>query len=759
MTRVFLNNIPFSNVHFVENTVNTIVCNSIKEEFFGISTISLNGQDILCEQEDSNIVKINVVIENKEYKDVPFKLVIKKDAKPAVAINKNTLNNPVIVEKKIKQEIIKEAATQNEEIEIPLINVEVELIKEQLEEKDITIDSLKNEIKKLSEKRKINENQQKQVIQESIKNTIEQGVEKYKQKLLEDFFNANNEQEKIKELLIENTIRDLENIFNEKYIESVASIRDTTTDEVKNYTQTFLSNLEKTLEEQHTKDLSELQTIVETTIKSDLFLVTDELKNTIESKNDSNKVELFNRLEQYKQNVKEDILNLFENNENLLRLKIEKDFDEKLFETKKDLVENYITNLDKNNELLKSEIFEQLQAIEQKVDRKRVEQIKFDSNELIAEAIRALLEEDSRVGNRLSKFKDTLLKDIQKAAESYTKEANSRMMRYAEMMSGGGSVAVNYARGGIMSGDLNITGRYLSAGKDLYSIFSTITASGGGGGTGRDDVNTAVITNSGNWNSAYKLAVNTLPVPKIIFSRNNTTIPHLSGIGDSMVNAGNFTLWQYPRVVTQGLTQDLLNNYSIFVEMAIFKNKKKTGGNTTSGYTTPNPYPDVKPWGNYFWTRSGGNTLAAALGFDRYNQLPVTSINEVIDLSPCFHNHFRSVDVSYLDSTSVDDRDFKFLNCIVPINSRNARIDSRITRLGYDRIYKSMYVAFRYIAWLPEANGGRGQIVEGPLSPTVRVANTRWPFNTDPFNSSLKGFAVVTPNAAFNREDFNCTFV
>ena len=263
--------------------------------------------------------------------------------------------------------------------------------------------------------------------------------------------------------------------------------------------------------------------------------------------------------------------------------------------------------------------------------------------------------------------------------------------------------------------------------------------------------------NSNLWNEAYKLAVNTLPVPKIIFSKSGTVIPHLSGIGESMVNAGNFSLLQYPRVVTQGLTQDLLDNYSIFVEMVIFKGKNKSYGNTTSGYTTPNPYPDVKPWGNYFWTRSGGNTLAESIS--RYNQLPVTSINEVIDLSPCFHNHFRSVDVSYLDSTSVNDQDFKFLNCIVPINSKHAKIDFRITRLGYDRIYKSMYVAFRYIAWLPEANGGRGQIVEGPLSPTVRVANTRWPFNTDHFNSSLKGFAVVTPNGAFIRDNFSCTFV
>jgi len=43
---------------------------------------------------------------------------------------------------------------------------------------------------------------------------------------------------------------------------------------------------------------------------------------------------------------------------------------------------------------------------------------------------------------------------------------------------GGGSVAVQYANGGTMRGDLNVTGKYLSAGVDL----STLIGSGGGGG-------------------------------------------------------------------------------------------------------------------------------------------------------------------------------------------------------------------------------------------------------------------------------------
>lgn len=43
---------------------------------------------------------------------------------------------------------------------------------------------------------------------------------------------------------------------------------------------------------------------------------------------------------------------------------------------------------------------------------------------------------------------------------------------------GGGSVAVQYAKGGTMDGDLNVTGKFLSGGKDLSSIFTSTSGSG-----------------------------------------------------------------------------------------------------------------------------------------------------------------------------------------------------------------------------------------------------------------------------------------
>ena len=52
---------------------------------------------------------------------------------------------------------------------------------------------------------------------------------------------------------------------------------------------------------------------------------------------------------------------------------------------------------------------------------------------------------------------------------------------------GGGSVAVQYANGGIMRGDLNVTGKYLSGGIDLSTIIGSGGSSGGGGLSGTTD--------------------------------------------------------------------------------------------------------------------------------------------------------------------------------------------------------------------------------------------------------------------------------
>jgi hypothetical protein len=69
-----------------------------------------------------------------------------------------------------------------------------------------------------------------------------------------------------------------------------------------------------------------------------------------------------------------------------------------------------------------------------------------------------------------------------------------------QLYAGSGSVAQQFANGGIMNGDLNVTGQYLSAGVNLLDIFT-----GGGGGAGDAAVNSLVHSNSGKWESTYTI--------------------------------------------------------------------------------------------------------------------------------------------------------------------------------------------------------------------------------------------------------------
>ena len=90
--------------------------------------------------------------------------------------------------------------------------------------------------------------------------------------------------------------------------------------------------------------------------------------------------------------------------------------------------------------------------------------------------------------------------DLEKSISNRFNLELANVRRIIELSSGGGSVAVQFANGGIMRGNLNVTGQILSAGVDLATIFS------GGGGGGDAAVNTLVHSSSANWNSAYNIA-------------------------------------------------------------------------------------------------------------------------------------------------------------------------------------------------------------------------------------------------------------
>lgn len=477
--------------------------------------------------------------------------------------------------------------------------------------------------------------------------------------------------------------------------------------------------------------------------------------------------------------------------------------------------------------------------------------------------------------DELEKIKDTGTVKQQKEAKTTLEELKEYIdkavydysRRILDLGGGGGSVAVQYANGGTMNGDLNVNGNYLSGGVNLLDIFS-----GGGGGSGDPAVNALVHANSGQWNEAYSNLVSNsaaylsgydisfiiaasgnwestyttvsnnsgywsdaysnlvansanylsgfdvgfitsnfvhlsgdtmtgnlsstaliysrsvlpqLPTPKIVLGQQAdtgyfTTIQYLTGGYDGHSPYGrnaNFyiasdllRIYNHPLLIVKDITEEMLSTYQIFIEMVIFKKRKNRPNGTGyqkrgMSFRTPVGNDGDKPWTGVFWTRSGGigNAFADG-GLIRYNQLPVSYNRQTIDLTPCLNGHFAAKPVAYRDQTSVDPFDFKYLNCIVPFGGRGTGSSNPVGsqyRFGYSSRYQPLYIAFRYIAWLPENNNGRGQIVDGPLSPTIRVTNTHFPFFPNSYASSAKGFAVVDANPNFinyYNKHFICKF-
>jgi hypothetical protein len=89
----------------------------------------------------------------------------------------------------------------------------------------------------------------------------------------------------------------------------------------------------------------------------------------------------------------------------------------------------------------------------------------------INEYISTLLTEKIAVKKLVEENKQYTDKKITAA----TQDAKEYARRILELGGGGGSVAVQYANGGTMNGTLNVTGQYLSGGKDLATIFSGST--------------------------------------------------------------------------------------------------------------------------------------------------------------------------------------------------------------------------------------------------------------------------------------------
>lgn len=313
---IYINSVRTDSVKFADNVENTIVCNKLREDFLGMSTLFLGKEEILCEHNESNSVKLDVEIGNKKFSSVPFKVIIEENGDPSIIVNRAKLGSPSKIQREIEiveQEPINEPQLLREEVVDNNDNLIVEIRKKE------------NNIKQLNEE-----------------------VLKYREKLKK------------------------EKTINEKRV----------------------------------------------------FSIIDEKVNT--------------SINEFKNKTKE-------------------------------LLQNYISNVDTTDRQIKSQIKQQLEALREKLLNPNT----YEGNKLILDAIKNIIEEaETPAGGTLSKFRDKLLEDIRNASEQQLRNHTRQMQRYAEMVSGGGSVATQFSDGGTMRGDLNVQASILSGGRDLIDIFS-----------------------------------------------------------------------------------------------------------------------------------------------------------------------------------------------------------------------------------------------------------------------------------------------
>jgi hypothetical protein len=177
--------------------------------------------------------------------------------------------------------------------------------------------------------------------------------------------------------------------------------------------------------------------------------------------------------------------------------------EQELVEQQKELIKQKEEMVESHRNLLNSLDFykEQLDLQLRSLYEQNTKQFFDDKKKQFNESIKQI---DERINKLIKEKKD--FDALNQQNKQYTdtqvarasKESREFAKRILDLGGGGGSVAQQFANGGTMNGDLNVTGQYLSGGVSLFNILS-----GSGGGQGNPAVNALVISTSANWNSAY----------------------------------------------------------------------------------------------------------------------------------------------------------------------------------------------------------------------------------------------------------------
>lgn len=505
---------------FTSSNQNILTIKDFNEVFFDVYELEINGNKYIAEKvseyKGNPVVNIPVVIEGKEL-EAPF--VIQR-GKFEVIFNES--NSTFIGPATSKpEEVFVEARSQEEEVEEIIFEKKESILKEIQQARKLAgefAESVKQqnlrEVKEakyqerevfFKSKEKFKTDLLEEFLQlsnttrdelfeyteqenEKAYNFIVESVNSLSDKLAQDLESTIQEQNTQTIELFENRISELaQNILTNKLLKEISSHRDYNNKAISAKFETVAKTLTKVLGD-YEKALSEK---VETTLASydntilSLEQSNVELNNVV-TKN-SNKA--LSRLGNVKTQLEESIANLSTDIEGKITL-AENNIRE-YYDNRITLIESSVTDITTKD---KAHIIE-----------------------LIEESKKTILNEVSLIKNNVptivtEKTQETkgdidvksIKTDLEKSISTRFTQELANVRRIIELSSGGGSVAQQFANGGTMKGNLNVTGQILSGGVDLATVFS----SGGSSDRLINGSYQVILSSNGNLSIPGKIGIN-----------------------------------------------------------------------------------------------------------------------------------------------------------------------------------------------------------------------------------------------------------
>ena len=475
---------------FTSSNLNIIQVESFIEVFFDVYEFEINGNKYIAEKigdySDDPVVSVPIVEGNNKL-EAPFIL-----RKGVFEVYYNPSNSRFL------ETITEEVST---DIEIPLI-------KEEVEEELVVIPEKKDQILEeinIAKQQAIDTAQRekerllKEAVDEiKVKNDlIKEEVESIKQDLINDFYqetiNSKEELSAYNEKK-EQELTDFVKLIVKDKLKALQDKVNTTSDLTKANLTKDVEQLAESLKLTLNSKQQDLSTTVVNLVREEFNKVVKVVDHAIDKKSKILDTKLYGQVQRQrnellaleKANVElNDNINKA-NNKALSRIgNVKKELEASLIQAEQ-RVKNFYGDRIKT---IEEGLFEG--------SREEILNIVRGSRESILEEIINIKTDIPAIAEARSNV-STLKKDIEKSiSEKFTNEMQS-IKRLIEMSSGGGSVAVQYADGGTMNGDLNVNGNILSGGVNLNELF------GSGGGTGTI-AGSGTASNITIWNSVSSI--------------------------------------------------------------------------------------------------------------------------------------------------------------------------------------------------------------------------------------------------------------